>query len=606
VSDSNLIGQVYDQGTVIYRQGDPGDALYLIQSGAVEYAYRQGEAETVLTVLGTGDFFGEMALFGQARRPATARAVQRTRLLPLTRASLLQRMQRDPSVAVHLLKGLYTRIQRGDRHLQQSVETNENLRQALAEGEEGAWGADYAGEQAEGPVAEASLNELAALWDVEQASIDFEPEQEIYRQGDAPQAIYIVLDGCVEVGSGTGTQRTVLFRFTPGDFFGEAEILTERPRSFSATAVARTRVIPIPLDDFLERIRDRPELALYMLEVLSLRLQNLSVILASPAQSVQAVRRKWRPMLASRERIKLAIVSLSTCAGCSAVFLDQSGLDQVLEIAEIVYCPMLVDQEHMPEADVALIDGVVRLQEDQEVLQEARSKSHALVAWGTCACYGGIPAQANAYELEDLIQETYGRTSDAYAYYLSGIQGVERATYQQKGLTLLRKASAADDVCRVDFYLPGCPPNPELLLQLQREVTGQSFTGAKAIVCAECSRRPTKAAVATLEATVEQDDGSTCFHSLGVLCTGVLTKGGCGAVCTRNGLPCWGCRGPAKSALKRMAGGDSYEETVIDRLAQRCRLEQDQVKPVVKRLRRQGHTLFGFEQNVQSSMARIR
>ena len=90
MSTSNLIGPVYEPGTVIFRQGEPGDTLYLIQSGAVEYSYKQGDTETVLTILEKGDFFGEMALFGQERRPATARAIRRTRLLPLTRASLLE------------------------------------------------------------------------------------------------------------------------------------------------------------------------------------------------------------------------------------------------------------------------------------------------------------------------------------------------------------------------------------------------------------------------------------------------------------------------------------------------------------------------------------
>jgi coenzyme F420-reducing hydrogenase gamma subunit len=184
--------------------------------------------------------------------------------------------------------------------------------------------------------------------------------------------------------------------------------------------------------------------------------------------------------------------------------------------------------------------------------------------------------------------------------------GVERATYQEEGIALLRKAYELDDFVRVDYYVPGCPPNPDLLLQLHGELTGQSLKGTAPIVCAECGRKPTKAAVGSLEATPRQDDRETCFHSLGVLCTGVLTKGGCGAVCTRNGLPCWGCRGPAKVALKPMADGDSFEEVVIGRLIRRCRLEEEQLKAAVKLLRKQGHSLFDFEQNFMSSLSRIR
>jgi F420-non-reducing hydrogenase small subunit len=267
---------------------------------------------------------------------------------------------------------------------------------------------------------------------------------------------------------------------------------------------------------------------------------------------------------------------------------------------------MLMDQEHLPEVDVALVEGAVRLKEDQEVLEEVRAKSRLLVAWGTCASFAGLPAHANRYELEDLIQETYGQTSDAYAYYLSGRGGVARTTYQEEGVGLLRKAYEVDDFCRVDYYVPGCPPRANLLLQLLAELTGQSLKGSKPVVCAECGRKPTKAAVASLKAIPEQDDGSTCFHSLGVLCLGVLTKGGCGAICTRSGLPCWGCRGPAKTALRAMAGGDSYEEAVINRLVRRCRMDEDEVKPAVKRLRMEGHGLYEFERNFLSSLARIR
>jgi F420-non-reducing hydrogenase small subunit len=418
--------------------------------------------------------------------------------------------------------------------------------------------------------------------------------------------MYIVLSGSVDIAWGSGSDRFVMFAFGPGEFFGEAEIITEKPRTSSATAVERTQLLPIAREEFTEQLEARPELALFMLQALSVRLQNLGVVLADPTASVDAVRQNWQPLLPRQERIKLAMVSLSTCAGCSAAFLDQEGLDRVLELAELVYCPMLVDVDHFSEADVALIEGVVRLDEDAEKLREARKRTQLVIAWGTCACYGGIPAHANRYEVEDLIQETYGHTYDAYSYYLSGAGGIGQATYQEEGIALLRRAYKLDDFVRVDYYVPGCPPVPELLLQLHAELTGQSLKGAKPIVCGECGRKPTKTAVASVDAFPRADDVNTCFHSQGVLCAGFLTKGGCGAVCTRNGLPCWGCRGPTKTALKPMAAGDSYEEVLVGRLAKRCRMEEARLKPFVKLLRKQGHFLFDFEQNFMSSLSRIR
>jgi F420-non-reducing hydrogenase small subunit len=608
--EEELFGTIYEPGAVIFRQDESGDTLYLIQSGAVEYSYIQGETETVLTILEKGDFFGEMALFGQERRPATAKATRQTRLLPLTRASLLERMQQDPGVALHLLRGLYLRIQNADQQIQQAVEKDEVLRLALAKSEESKTLSPDRGEQVAEPAADTAaditIRELADLWDVEQESICFESGQSIFHQGDPGDAMYILLSGSVEIGSGAGPNKYVLLRLGPGDFFGESEVITGLPRTGSATALERTEVMRIDRDEFTERIKERPELALFVLKALSLRRQNIGAILANPRASVDAVRQNWRPLLKKRERVKVSMVSLSTCAGCSAVFLDQEVLERVFEVADIVYCPMLIDQDHLPEADVALIDGAVRLKEDEEKLEEARMKSRFAVAWGTCAAFGGIPAHANRYELEDLIQETYGQTSDAYAYYLSGTGGVEHKTYQEEGIALLRRAYELDDFVRIDYYVPGCPPLPNLLLQLLGELTGRSFKGAKPIVCAECGRRPTKYPVTSLEAFPRKDQEGTCLHSLGVLCTGFLTKGGCDAICTRHGLPCWGCRGPAKLALEKMADGYSFEEVVIEKLIRRCRMEEAELEPFVKLLRRQGHSLFDFETNFLSSLARVR
>ncbi len=608
--EEDLYGMVFESGSVIFRQGELGDTMYLIQSGAVEYSYRQGDTETVLTILEKGDFFGEMALFGEERRPATTKTTRQTRLLPLTRAALLERVQHDPGVALHLLKGLYLRIQHADRQIQQAVENNEVLRLALARPEEESKvpseHVERVTEQAEDSQTDISLRELAALWDVEQESIGLEPGQSIYSKGDPADAMYVILSGSVEIGAGSGNDRYVLLRLNPGDFFGEAELITDLPRTASATAVTHTELMPIDHEEFYERIKARPELALFILQALSVRLQNIGAVLANPKASIDTVRQSWRPLLRKPERVKVAMVSLSTCAGCSAVFLDQEVLGEVLEAAEIVYCPMLIDQDRIVEADVALIDGAVRLKEDEEKLEEARMKSRFVVAWGTCASFGGVPAHANRYELEDLIQETYGQTYDAYAYYLSGTGGVEQTTYQEEGIVLLRKAYELDDFVRVDYYVPGCPPVPGLLLQFLEELTGQDFRGAKPIVCAECGRRPAKEAVTSLGAFPRVEDELTCFHSLGALCLGFLTKGGCGAVCPRNMLPCWGCRGPAKVAVTKMADGDSFEEVVISRLIRRCRMEEEQLKPVIKLLRKQGHSLFDFEQNFMSSLSRVR
>jgi len=306
------------------------------------------------------------------------------------------------------------------------------------------------------------------------------------------------------------------------------------------------------------------------------------------------------------EPTRVSIVSLSTCAGCSAVLLDNDFLSELLTKADIVYSTMLMDQDEMPEADITLIDGVVRLKEDQERLEEARKKTHFLVSWGSCACFGGIPSQANRFELEELIEETYGHTDDTYAYYLSGKAGVRKTTYQETGLSLLRKAFKLSDFIRVDYYLSGCPPTYESILLLLNELTGKQYKETNPIICGQCGRKPSKTVLGSLDFHQRNGSESICLNSLGIPCMGFMIKGGCGAICPRNGFPCWGCRGPSKSASKKLADGETFENIMVKGLIRRCPMEPEQLEPIIRLLRKQSHYLFDFEPNFISNLSRIR
>jgi CRP-like cAMP-binding protein len=81
---TDLFGRTIAKGRIIFRQGDPGDEMYIIQSGAVEVSkIRQGR-KIILTLLEKGDFFGEVALIDSKPRSATVTALTRTRLLVAT------------------------------------------------------------------------------------------------------------------------------------------------------------------------------------------------------------------------------------------------------------------------------------------------------------------------------------------------------------------------------------------------------------------------------------------------------------------------------------------------------------------------------------------
>jgi F420-non-reducing hydrogenase small subunit len=625
--DGELFGLTYRKGEVIFNQGDPGDTMYIIQSGAIEISHRQGDNKKVLALLERGDFFGEMALIDKHPRTAAAAAISRSRLLPLTRISLMDRIRHDPSVVIHLLKTLCERINNTNRMMQSIVEGNEDLRMILEKGrlspdETPEPAAADTDKKSPSPPQEKSRNgkgdgDTNILHPSMEFSVNrreclsYEKGDFVFRQGDPGDSLFIVIEGGIEISQGADLEKHVLATLHPGEFFGEMSLITDQPRMADATSVSQTLLLPVRKRDFLERIKAEPELALYILQGLIIRLRTMLAVMSDPKKSLSAVLRSFPPPLRKRNRVKTAIVSLSTCGGCSAVLLEnQEELIQLTEKINISYCPMLIDAEELGEVDVALVDGLVRVKEDEEKLMEARHKSRYLVSWGTCAAFGGIPAHANQYELEDLLEESYGHTQDTFSYYLSGSSGVDWKTFQEQEneLQLLRRARKLDDFVRSDYYLPGCPPSVGLLINLVNELRGEGQPAKpKPIVCAECSRKPQKMQVDEFWVSPKPDWAMDhCFTSRGSICLGFMTRGGCGAVCPKGGLPCWGCRGPSESVFKKLEDGNSFDDFMLNSLVTRHKQLEEQIKSVLKIFRKHANSSLTFNRYITHNLPRFR
>lgn len=112
--------QRFKAGEVIFKQGDPGCEMFIIQTGQVAISRRAGDVEERLAVLEKGDFFGEMALLeGYPERSATARALADVVVLRLRRLDLQSLLQRKPSVAVRMMAKLSERLRESNRRLQE-------------------------------------------------------------------------------------------------------------------------------------------------------------------------------------------------------------------------------------------------------------------------------------------------------------------------------------------------------------------------------------------------------------------------------------------------------------------------------------------------------
>jgi CRP-like cAMP-binding protein len=105
----------FPRGSVILMQGDPGDALYVIASGQVKVVLiGEDGREVILSVLGLGSFFGEMALLDNDPRSAHVVAMEEATLLQLRREDFQTRLRSSPDVAIALLRELTHRLRRAD------------------------------------------------------------------------------------------------------------------------------------------------------------------------------------------------------------------------------------------------------------------------------------------------------------------------------------------------------------------------------------------------------------------------------------------------------------------------------------------------------------
>lgn len=281
--------------------------------------------------------------------------------------------------------------------------------------------------------------------------------------------------------------------------------------------------------------------------------------------------------------VKIAFEWLASCSGCELSVLDlHEDLLKFLENAEIVYAPILMDSKKIPDdIDIALVSGSVRNQENRERLEELREKSKILIAYGTCACYGGITGMADLYSPEEVAARIY-----------SDNPSTEPAEVPSEVVPkLLPIVHPAGEVTEIDYYLPGCPPKEgvvkDILVPL---INGEKPDVPKKSVCADCQRKMEDKEFNVIHRRVEgEPDPEKCFLSQGYICLGSATLGRCGALCTKAGVPCHGCGGPSLDIL-REPNHDIYN-CITFRITHLSKMPE---KDVEKQIYDIGHLIYGF------------
>ncbi len=112
----------FEDGRVVFSEGDDSREMYVIQSGEVVITKGQGDRALVLGTLKRGDLFGEMSLLESLPRSATARAKGKTRLMVLQPGGFLLKIRRDPTLAFEMLQQLSKRIRVTNERLHRAIE----------------------------------------------------------------------------------------------------------------------------------------------------------------------------------------------------------------------------------------------------------------------------------------------------------------------------------------------------------------------------------------------------------------------------------------------------------------------------------------------------
>ena len=154
---------------------------------------------------------------------------------------------------------------------------------------------------------------------------------------------------------------------------------------------------------------------------------------------------------------------MAGCAGCHMSLLDMD--ERILAVAELadLRATPITDLKEPDESgvDVGILEGGVNNSSNEEVALRMRARCKTLVALGDCAVFGGVPALRNFFSLEEALRRAY----------------VEAESNDEDGiipddpeLAVMSRVRALSEVVPVDVFVPGCPPDADVIFYVLSEL----------------------------------------------------------------------------------------------------------------------------------------
>jgi len=160
---------------------------------------------------------------------------------------------------------------------------------------------------------------------------------------------------------------------------------------------------------------------------------------------------------------KIASDWMAGCSGCHMSLLDIDERLALIAAAVDIRATPLTDLKQPDESgvDVGILEGAVNNTSNEEVAHRMRQRCKVLVALGDCAVFGGVPAMRNYFTLDEALRRAY-----------VDIESNEPGSQVPMDPELCRPTTvrALKDVVPVDVFVPGCPPDPDVIFEVLTEL----------------------------------------------------------------------------------------------------------------------------------------
>lgn len=317
---------------------------------------------------------------------------------------------------------------------------------------------------------------------------------------------------------------------------------------------------------------------------------------------------------------KVAFYWCASCGGCEETVVDlNEDILKVVDAVDIVLWPVALDFkkkdiEALKDGEIAVsfINGAIRLGEQEEMVKLLRQKSGLVVAFGACAHLGGIPGLGNFWNKDTIFQRVYKEVPTVENP--KGIIPQEKTKVDVGELTLPEFYDTVKTLAQtipVDYYLPGCPPPPDLIMKavtaiLKGELPEKgSVLAPNKALCDTCPRaesKPDKLSIAAIKRPWQiKLDPEKCFLDQGVICLGPATRSGCGETCIRANQPCRGCFGPVDGVVDQGAKALSMIASILG-LEGEEKMTEEEVKKLIDGIVDPAGTFYRF--SLASSLLR--